>query len=117
MSADPNCLFCKIVAGEIPAERLYEDEHVIAFNDISPKAPVHFLVIPKRHISTLDDVEPGDAQVMGQLFVAAKQIAREMGIGESGYRAIINCKDDGGQEVHHIHLHVLGGQRMRHGLG
>ncbi|MGB0733229.1 MAG: histidine triad nucleotide-binding protein, partial [Pontibacterium sp.] len=107
-----DCLFCKIVAGDIPAERLYEDEDVIAFNDISPQAPHHFLVIPKKHIATLNDVAPEDHAVVGKMVSVAAQLAKKHGFDDTGYRTVFNCNNDGGQTVYHIHLHVLGGKTM-----
>ena len=107
-----DCLFCKIVAGEIPAKRVYEDEHVIAFMDINPQAPFHGLVIPRKHISTLDDATDADAEVLGHLNIAAAKIARQEGFSADGYRTVINCRDHGGQTVYHIHLHLLGGKAM-----
>ncbi len=105
-------LFSKIINREIPAEILYEDEDVLAFRDISPQAPVHFLVIPKQVIPTLNDVQPEQAELIGKMVLAAQQIAREQGIAEGGYRLVMNCNEDGGQTVFHIHMHVLGGRPM-----
>ena len=105
-------LFSKIINREIPAEILYEDEDVLAFRDISPQAPVHFLVIPKQVIPTLNDVQPEQAEVIGKMVLAAQQIAREQGVAEGGYRLVMNCNEDGGQTVYHIHMHVLGGRPM-----
>ena len=107
-----DCLFCKIIAGDIPSNKVYEDEDVLAFEDISPKAPTHVLVIPKKHIPTLNDLEEGDHLVMGKIFRAAKHIAREQGIDQSGYRAVFNVNQAAGQAVFHIHLHVLGGRAL-----
>jgi len=107
-----DCLFCKIVSGDIPGDILYQDENVLAFKDLSPHAPVHFLVIPKKHIPTINDIQPDDAELVGQLFLAAKQVAKQVGMDESGYRCVMNCNDEGGQTVHHIHLHVLGKRQM-----
>jgi len=104
-----NCIFCRIARGEIPAAAVYEDEEILAFKDISPKAPVHILLIPKKHISGLSDMEEGDAALFGRLNFLAAQIAREQGLAESGYRLITNCGRDSGQEVFHIHYHLLGG--------
>ncbi len=105
-------LFSKIIKREIPAEILYEDEDVLAFRDINPQAPVHFLVIPKQVIPTLNDVQPQQAELVGKMVLAAQQIAREQGIAEKGYRLVMNCNEDGGQTVFHIHMHVLGGRPM-----
>ena len=107
-----NCLFCKMVSGEIQPDVIYEDDEVLAFRDINPQAPSHALVIPRRHISTLNDLESGDAELMGKLFLVAKTIAQQEGIADAGYRTLVNCNADGGQEVFHIHLHVMGGRRM-----
>lgn len=107
-----DCLFCKIAAGEIPAQTVKESDDWIAFRDISPQAPTHILIIPREHIATLNDLEPGHAQLMGKLFMAAKQIAAEEGIAEPGYRTVVNCNAQAGQAVFHIHLHLLGGRDM-----
>lgn len=107
-----NCLFCKIVAGDIPAERLYEDDDVIAFSDINPQAPLHALVIPKKHIATINDIQPEDAEITGKLFLAAKKVAADAGYAEDGYRVVMNCGVDAGQTVFHIHLHVLAGRAL-----
>ena len=107
-----NCLFCKIIKGEIPSKKIYEDDDVFAFYDIAPQAPVHFLVVPKRHISTIMDMKPEDCELVGKMLYRAQIIAKELGIEESGARFVFNCKADAGQTVFHIHLHVLGGQVM-----
>jgi histidine triad (HIT) family protein len=107
-----SCLFCKIVAGEIPSKRVFEDESVLAFEDINPQAALHVLVIPKRHISTLNDLQDHDDALIGGLVRRAAAIAAERGVSESGYRAVFNCNSDAGQTVSHIHLHVLGGRRL-----
>ncbi|MBF0109325.1 MAG: histidine triad nucleotide-binding protein [Magnetococcales bacterium] len=107
-----SCLFCKIVAGTIPARKVYEDEEVLAFHDIHPQAPVHVLVIPKKHRESLDAVTPQDRLLLGHLMERTAHIARELGLGASGYRTIINTKGDGGQEVFHIHVHILGGRAL-----
>jgi histidine triad (HIT) family protein len=114
MSSD--CLFCKIVAGDIPAERIFEDEHVIAFNDINPQAPVHILVIPRAHIATINDLSPDNNELIGHMVSTAKKIAAEQNIANDGYRLIFNCNEQGGQTVYHIHLHILAGRQLR-GLG
>jgi len=105
-----NCLFCKIIAGEIPAEKLYENDRVLAFKDINAQAPEHFLVIPKEHISTPNDAD--NAELMGELSLTATKIAKERGFAEDGYRLVMNCNGDGAQSVFHIHLHCLGGRQM-----
>lgn len=107
-----DCLFCKMVSGEIQADVLYENDDVLAFRDISPQAPFHALVIPKRHIATLNDVLAEDAELMGKLFLAAAHIAKEAGIDAAGYRSVTNCNAGAGQTVFHLHLHVLGGRSM-----
>ena len=107
-----DCLFCKMASGEIKPDVLYEDDDVLAFRDINPQAPVHILIIPKRHVSTLNDLEERDAGMIGKLFLAAKNVAAQEGIDEAGYRTLINCNEQGGQVVFHIHLHLLGGRRM-----
>jgi histidine triad (HIT) family protein len=106
-------LFGKIAAGEISADILYEDEEVLAFRDIGPQAPTHVLVIPRKPIPTLNDVQPEDAELMGKLFLTAKKIAEQEGIAKAGYRVVINCNAAGGQSVYHLHLHLLGGRPMQ----
>ena len=107
-----DCLFCKMVSGEIQPDVVHETDEVLAFRDINPQAPTHILIIPKRHISTINDIGPGDAGLIGGIFLAAREIAVQEGIAESGYRTLFNCNKDGGQDVYHIHLHLLGGRRM-----
>jgi histidine triad (HIT) family protein len=107
-----DCLFCKITNKEIPAQIIYEDEHVIAFNDINPQAPLHFLVIPKKHISTLNDIEEVDRELVGHMLMSASKIAKDQGVAEEGYRTVFNCNSHGGQTVYHIHLHVLAGKAL-----
>ncbi|MDH3619577.1 MAG: histidine triad nucleotide-binding protein [Gammaproteobacteria bacterium] len=111
MSND-NCLFCKILKGEIPAELVYESDTAVAFRDINPQAPTHVLVIPRKHISTINDIEPGDEAIVGSLYTAAREIAAQDGIADGGYRAVMNCNEGAGQSVFHIHLHVLGGRPL-----
>jgi histidine triad (HIT) family protein len=106
------CIFCKIVGGEIPAELVYQDDEVLAFRDINPQAPIHMLIVPKRHIATLNDITPNDAGLIGKLYLVARQLANDMGVADNGYRTLINCNKDGGQDVFHIHLHLLAGRRM-----
>lgn len=106
------CLFCKMIAGEIQPAKVYEDERILAFRDINPQAPVHILVVPKEHIPTLNDLDDAHTELVGQLHQAAKKIARQEGIADKGYRTVVNCNDDGGQTVSHLHLHLLGGRRM-----
>lgn len=110
MSAD--CLFCKIVAGQIPSSRVYEDEHVLAFHDISPQAPVHVLVIPKKHLASVNEMTGEDSVWLGHAFAAIQQIAKEKGIAETGFRVITNTGKDSGQVVHHLHFHLLGGRLL-----
>ena len=110
--SDPDCLFCKIVAGDVPAESVYEDDSVLAFRDINPQAPTHALVIPRTHIATINDIDAEHREVIGQLFIAAAAVAREAGIEDDGYRVVMNCNEGAGQSVFHVHLHVLGGRRM-----
>ncbi|GGD49544.1 histidine triad nucleotide-binding protein [Lacimicrobium alkaliphilum] len=105
-------LFSKIINREIPADILYEDDQALAFSDINPQAPVHFLVIPKKPIATINDIEPEDREVIGHLYLVAAKLAKEMGFAEEGYRAVMNCNPYGGQTVYHIHLHVLAGKPM-----
>ena len=107
-----NCLFCKIIKGEIPSKKIYEDDDVFAFYDIAPQAPVHFLVVPKRHIATIMDMKPEDCELVGKMLYRAQLIAKDLGLEEGGARFVFNCKADAGQTVFHIHLHVLGGQVM-----
>jgi histidine triad (HIT) family protein len=108
-----DCIFCRIARGEIPSKKLFEDEEVAAFDDVRPAAPVHFLVIPKRHIETLDDVTAEHAPLLGKMLVIAARLAKEKGVGATGYRQVINCRKAAGQVVYHLHLHVLGGRDMR----
>ncbi len=112
-----DCIFDKLIAGEIPAKKVYEDDYVFAFYDIHPIAPVHILIIPKKHIESVNDVEEADIETMGHLFLAAKQIAKELGIAEKGYKLLVRTGRDGGQEVSHIHMHLLGGARLREDIG
>ena len=107
-----DCIFCKIIAKEIPSEIVYEDEEILAFKDIAPKAPVHIVVIPKKHIEKITEIEKQDEAVIGRIYSAINQIAREQGIAEDGFRVIINCGENGGQEVKHIHFHLLGGTKL-----
>ena len=107
-----DCIFCKIVDKKIPAATVYEDENTMAFNDIKPQAPVHIIVIPKRHIEKISDVKEEDSALAAQLISVGNKIAKEKGLIDSGYRFVINCNKDAGQEVFHIHMHVLGGRKM-----
>jgi histidine triad (HIT) family protein len=111
--ADTDCIFCKIARGEIPSKKLFEDEDLVAFDDIHPAAPVHFLIVPKQHIETLDDVNEHHQALLGKLLVTAARLARTKGVSEAGYRQVINCRKAAGQVVYHLHVHVLGGRDMR----
>lgn len=106
-----DCLFCKMVAGDIKPDVVFEDEHILAFRDINPQAPVHILVIPKAHIETLNDLD--DTQLAGRLLQTVVKLARQEGLSEDGYRTAISCNKQGGQEVYHLHLHLLGGRQMK----
>ena len=108
----PDCLFCNIANKSIPTAFIYEDEQVLAFNDIDPQAPHHVLIIPRQHISTLNDFKPADTSLAGHLLVVAAQLAKKLGIHDSGYRVLFNCNKEGGQAVYHIHLHLLGGRQL-----
>ncbi len=105
-----DCLFCKMASGEIQPDIVYEDDQVLAFRDINPRAPVHILVIPKVHAATLNDLD--DVNLAGKLLLTVAKLAKQEGMAESGYRLVINCNADGGQEVYHLHLHLLGGRNM-----
>ena len=107
-----DCVFCKIIKGEIPSEKVYEDDEVLAFKDINPAAPIHILIIPKKHIATLMDVKTEDTVLMAKILQAAQNIAKQLGIEEKGFRLIANCGPDSGQEVMHIHFHLLAGREM-----
>lgn len=107
MSQD--CLFCKIAGREIPSEFLYEDDEVVVFRDINPAAPVHLLLVPKRHIRSINDLEPEDRDTVSGLFMVAKEMAKKEGVNESGYKLLFNVEKGGGQEIFHIHLHLIGG--------
>jgi histidine triad (HIT) family protein len=112
-----DCIFCKIVNGEIPSDIVYRDEKVFAFRDINPQAPVHVLVIPVRHIATLAELTEADAPLVGHMVHVAGQVARQEGIAERGYRLAISCGREGGQAVPHLHLHLLGGRQMADAMG
>ncbi len=107
-----DCLFCKIIDRSIKSNIIYEDEILLAFDDIRPQAPHHKLIIPKRHIETVNALTADDATIVGQMVLAAKQIAKDLGIEQDGFRLVFNCNHHGGQEVYHIHLHLLGGRQM-----
>lgn len=108
-----DCIFCKIASGAIPATLLHDSERVIAFRDLNPQGPHHLLIVPKRHIATINDLTPADAALTGELIDVARQLAAELDIAEKGYRLVFNCNADGGQSVYHIHLHLIGGRGMR----
>ena len=114
MATDSDCLFCKIVNQELPADVVYEDDELLAFNDISPQAPTHILIIPKVHISTVNDLTESELELPGKMILRAKALAGEKGIADSGYRLIFNCNPEGGQTVYHIHLHLMGGRQLTH---
>lgn len=107
-----NCIFCKIARGEIPCQKIYEDETVLVFKDINPEAPVHILLIPKKHINSINELQEEDTNIISHIFIIAKKVAGDMGIHESGYRIVTNCGNDGGQTVQHIHFHLLGGRSL-----
>ena len=112
---DPECLFCKIVAGEVPAECLYEDDEILVFKDINPQAPFHALLIPKTHVATLNDLEEELTKVAGRLFLTAKSLAQEHTL--PGFRVVVNTNPQGGQVIFHVHMHMLAGRKMKPGLG
>lgn len=107
-----NCLFCKIINGEIPSDKVYEDEEILAFRDINPATPIHILVIPKKHIESLAHMQDTDEAIIGKIYGVINKIAEEQGFKENGYRVIVNCGKDAGQEVMHLHFHVLAGTKM-----
>ena len=107
-----NCLFCRIVNGEVPANIIYQDQDIIAFDDIYPKAPQHKLIIPRKHIATINDLSIEDMSLMGKMTIVAQKLAKDLNIAESGYRISINCNKDGGQMVYHLHMHLMGGKPM-----
>ena len=107
-----NCVFCKIIKGEIPSSKVYEDEEILAFKDINPAAPIHILVIPKKHINSLAEIEKEDEILIGKIYGVINKIAEEKGFKENGYRVIVNCGKDAGQEVMHLHFHVLAGAKF-----
>ena len=107
-----DCLFCKIISGQIPANIIYQDEHVIAFDDINPQAPQHKIIIPRQHISTLNELVNVDKEIIGHLFQSAAKLANELGLADDGFRLVTNCNKNGGQTVFHIHIHLLGGRQL-----
>ncbi len=110
MSADPNCIFCKIVAGQIPSRKIHEDDELIVFHDIAPWAPVHVLIVPKQHVATMYDVDPSHTAMLGRMTALAPALMRQLGV-TNGFRIVVNTGHDGGQEVQHVHMHVMGGPR------
>lgn len=110
MSADPNCIFCKIVAGQIPSRKVHEDDELLVFHDIAPWAPVHVLIIPKQHIATMYDTNDGHAAMLGRMTALAPKLMRQLGV-DNGFRIVVNTGRDGMQEVQHVHMHVMGGPR------
>jgi len=107
-----NCIFCDIVEGKMKADIIYNSDDIIAFKDIRPQAPIHILIIPRKHIPTLNDIKSEDKSLIGEMFLAAQTIAQKFGLSERGYRTVFNCNRDAGQEVYHIHLHLLGGRKL-----
>jgi len=112
-----DCIFCQIIAGKIPSKTLYQDEEVIAFRDINPQAPTHLLIIPKKHIPSLARLSKAESPLVGHMVTIANQLAKEEGVAESGYRLVINCGEQGGQVVPHLHMHLLGGRRLSGAMG
>lgn len=108
-----SCIFCQIASGEIPTAKLYEDDLVVAFNDLEPQAPVHILIIPKQHIESVNDINPENSSVIAHIFEIAGKLAKEKGLAENGYRVVNNCGEWGGQSVMHLHFHLLGGRSMK----
>lgn len=109
-----DCIFCKIVAGQIPSSKVYEDDHVLAFHDIHPQAPVHVLVIPKKHLASAGELSSEDSTILSHVFAAIQAVAKSKGVAESGYRVVTNTGKDAGQVVFHLHFHLLGGQPLGH---
>jgi len=108
-----DCIFCKIVEKQIPCDLVYEDDKVIAFNDISPQAPIHVIIIPKQHIEDLNSINQESSELIGHIFMVAKEIAKKLDVAESGYRIVSNCGEHGGQTVQHVHFHLLGGRMLQ----
>jgi histidine triad (HIT) family protein len=107
-----DCIFCKIISGEIPSQKLYEDDKIYVFNDINPEAPIHFLVIPKEHIANVNELTEENSDILAHIFLQIKKLVKELGIDNSGYRVITNTGDDAGQTVHHMHFHVIGKKKL-----
>ncbi len=112
-----NCLFCRIVKGEIPSDKIFEDDNYIAFRDINPQSPTHILVIPKRHVEKLSDCGEGDEKLLSGLVLTANRVARSEGIDKAGYRVVINSGEEGGQVIFHLHLHLMGGRKLNDRMG
>jgi histidine triad (HIT) family protein len=112
-----SCIFCKIVAGEIPSTTVHKDERVTAFRDLNPVGPTHVLIVPNKHIASVNEATPDDEALLGHLFIIARKVAEMESITENGYRLIVNTGEHGGQTVHHLHMHVIGGQKMKHPMG
>ncbi len=112
-----DCIFCQIVAGEVPSEIIYQDEGVIAFRDINPQAPIHLIIIPRKHVPSLVQLSEAEPSLIGHMVAAAGQLAKEAGVSETGYRLVINCGEWGGQLVPHLHMHLLGGKKLSGKLG
>ncbi|MDD5711153.1 MAG: histidine triad nucleotide-binding protein [Smithellaceae bacterium] len=110
------CVFCKIVAGSIPCSKVYEDDTVLAFDDIQPMAPIHVIVVPKQHVATLMDLTPADGEIMKGMILAAQEVAKKKGVAQRGFRTVVNCGSEGGQIVMHLHMHVLGGEKLKDDL-
>ena len=110
--SDPNCLFCKILAGDMDADIVYESDTAIAFRDLNPRAPTHVLIVPRKHIATINDIDPEHEAIVGSLFSAARAVAAQEGLADDGYRAVMNCNEAAGQTVFHLHLHLLGGRTL-----
>ena len=110
--SERDCLFCKIVDRSLPADIVYENDSLVAFRDIQPQAPTHILLIPRRHVATMNDLQDGDDSLVGELHITAAKLAADEGLAEDGYRVVMNCNESAGQSVFHIHLHLLGGRRM-----
>lgn len=108
-----DCIFCKIIKGEIPSQKVYEDDIVLSFKDIEPAAPAHVLIIPKKHISSLNDLTEEDSKIIAHVFMVAQKIVKELGIDKDGYRIVSNCGENGGQSVPHVHFHLLGGRLLQ----
>jgi histidine triad (HIT) family protein len=112
-----DCIFCQIASGKIPSDIVYQDKEIIAFRDINPKAPVHILIIPKKHVASLDQLSQSDTALVGRMVAVASRLAKDEGVAEKGYRLVINCGKEGGQLVPHLHMHFLGGRQLSDALG